>query len=148
MRRLTGPSVLLVLALAGCVGPAGTPAGYEAKAGQAAAEGLSHLRTALLTVRTSVDGQLPAAYEETVLVDAEEGVGSVRASFDSIQPPADPGSDRLRAELDTLLADAGDGVTDLRIAARRGDPAQLAATARKLTPVADELEAFGEDHPG
>jgi len=145
--RATG-LVLLLVALAGCVGPARTPTAYEAKAGQAAAEALSQVRTALLAVDAGAGGRLPAAYEETVLVDAEAGIGSVRTSFDSIQPPADPGSDRLRADLDELLSDGGDGVTGLRIAARRADTAQLAATARKLAAVADEMEAFGEEHAG
>src|SRR5215203_3502690 len=87
--RATGV-VLLLVALAGCVGPARTPTAYEAKAGQAAAEALSQVRTALLAVDAGAGGRLPSAYEETVLVDAEAGIGSVRTSFDSIQPPADP----------------------------------------------------------
>jgi hypothetical protein len=141
-------SALLAVLAAGCVGPARTLTAYEAKAGQAATEALSHLRTALLAVRTGRDGRLLATYQETVLVDAEEGIGSVATSFDSIQPPDDPASDELRGELDELLSAGSDGVAQLRIAARRGDTAALDATVRELTPVAERLEAFGEEHAG
>lgn len=138
-------AVLAVLAAA-CVGPARTPEVYESKAGQAAAQAVSHLRTALLAVRAGTAGRLPSAYEETVLVASEAGIGSVQTSFDSIQPPHEPASDRLQAELDGLLSDAGDGVTALRIAARRGETDTLEGTARHLLPVADKLETFSKEH--
>jgi Mn2+/Fe2+ NRAMP family transporter len=44
----------------------------------------------------------------------------VRATFDSVQPPATSAADELRAALDPLLESAASDVTELRIAARFG----------------------------
>jgi hypothetical protein len=91
---------------------------------------------------------LPAGYVETVLVDAEEGITSVQSSFGSIQPPDTGEADDLHGTLTTLLADGADGLTQLRILARRQDRARLAATVRSLDPVARRLERFTAEHAG
>ena len=83
-----------------------------------------------------------------MLVDAEESFGSIQATFDSIQPPDDPAADKLRAELDPLLSDGSDGITQLRILARRGDRTAMAATSRDLAATADMLDRFHEQHAG
>ena len=142
-RLVTAAAVVLV---AGCVAPAPTTSAYESKAGMTAEAALSELRTALVATDTYTRGGMPAPYLETLLVDAEESLGSVITTFDSIQPPDAPDADALRNELDPLLEDAGSGVTELRIAARRDDQAGLTTTADGLTGVADELEAFGKQH--
>jgi hypothetical protein len=106
------------LALSGCVAPAPDDAAYEAKAALTAQAALSAARTALLSTRTYADDRLPGTYLEPVLVDAEQALGSVRATFDSVQPPPTSAADGLRATLDPLLESAASDVTDLRIAAR------------------------------
>jgi hypothetical protein len=134
------------LLLAGCVTPAPTTSAYEYKAGMTAEAAVSEVRTALVATDTYVAGRLTAAYLETLLVEAEESLGSVRSTFDSVQPPATPDADALRDALDPLLEDAGSGVTELRIAARRDRQDDLRTTAGDLSGVADELEAFGKQH--
>jgi hypothetical protein len=101
----------------------------------------------LLAENAFVRGRLTAAYLETTLVDAEDTVGSVRTTFDSVQPPDTSGADDLRAALDPLLEHAGSGLTDLRIAARRDDRAALTSTAHDLGGVADQLDEFAQEHP-
>jgi hypothetical protein len=91
---------------------------------------------------------MPAGYLRTVLVDAEESLGSIQTTFDSIQPPDDPDADKLRAELDPLLSDGSDGIAQLRILARRGDTAAMASTARDLASTAEQLNRFGQEHGG
>ena len=136
----------LAAVLTGCVAPATSTSSYEAKAAMTADDAVSAVRTALLAQDAYLDGRMTAAYLETVLVESEGAVGSVRTTFASIQPPATAEADALRAELDPLLEEADSGLTDLRIAARRDRPDDLAATAEDLAPVADELEAFGQEH--
>src|SRR5215204_6100856 len=131
VRRAVWPVAAALLA-GGCIAPAPTTADYESKAAMAA--------------DAYVHGRLTAAYLEPVLVDAEEALGSVRATFGSVQPPATAGADALRETLDPLLEDAGSAVTDLRIAARRDARDDLADTAAELSDVADDLEAFGTEH--
>jgi hypothetical protein len=145
MRRLLATAVLLV-AVTGCVGPAPSVDSYEGKAAHTARDALSQLQTARLAVEHS--GGMPAAYLETVLVDAEESYSSVEAAFTSIQPPDDPAADRLRDELDPMLSDGSDGMTELRILARRGDTAELRSAAAKLAELAEGLDRFGEEHAG
>src|SRR5215207_3900466 len=116
VRRAVWPVAAALLA-GGCVAPAPTTADYESKAAMAADAAV-----------------------------AEEALGSVGATFDSVQPPATAGADALRETLDPLLEDAGSAVTDLRIAARRDARDDLADTAAELSDVADDLEAFGTEH--
>ena len=134
------------LLLSGCVTPAPTTAAYESKAAMTADAAVSEVRTAVLATNAYLRDGTTGAYLETVLVDAEEAFGSVQATFDSVQPPATPAADALRATLDPLLQDAGSGLTDLRIAARRQQRNPLGATAHDLSGVADKLEAFGKEH--
>lgn len=138
------PAVAIVLALAGCVGPAPTTDQYEGKAAHTAADALAQLETARLAVQNARG--MPASYLETVLVDAEEAFDSIENTFDSIEPPDDPVADRLRSDLDDLLSDGSDGIAELRILARRGDAAALASTAQDLGKTATGLDRFQQEH--
>ena len=135
-----------VALLSGCVAPAPTTAAYESKAAMTAQAAVSEVRTALLAEDACARNRMTAAYLETVLVDAEESLGSVQHTFDSVQPPDTMAADDLRSTLDPLLADATSGLTDLRIAARRDDTGELESIAGELSGVADQLEAFGKQH--
>jgi hypothetical protein len=141
-----GAVVVAVLALSGCVGPAGTTQIYEGKAVRTANDSLSALRTALLTVQTGERGRLTQAYLETVLSKAEDAFSSIQHTFDSIQPPDTARADQLRDGLDKLLSDGADGLAQLRILARRQDTARLDAEARTLVATADELDKFAQGH--
>jgi hypothetical protein len=141
-----GGLIVPVLVLAGCVTPAPTTSAYEGKAGNAAQAAVSAVRTALLAEDSYSHDRLTGAYLETTLVAAEDAIGSVRTSFDSVQPPDTHAADDLRGMLDPLLEQAGSGLTDLRIAARRDDRAALASTAGDLGGVADRLDAFAQEH--
>ena len=150
MTRALGPVIAVValasLLLGGCVTPAPSTSAYAAKAGMTADAAVSEVRTALLATDAFLHGRMTAAYLETLLVDAEESVGSVHDTFDSVQPPAAPGADSLRDTLDPLLEDASSAVTELRIAVRRDRDEDLRTTAGDLSGVADELEAFAKQH--
>jgi hypothetical protein len=137
-------AVLAIAALTGCVGPAPTTGEYEGKAAHTAADALSQLQTARLAVGNA--GRMPASYLETVLVDAEEAFGSIETTFNSIQPPDDPKADKLQSDLKGLLSDGSDGMTQLRVLARRGDTAGLGSTAEQLAVTADGLDRFAREH--
>ena len=138
------PAVAIVLALAGCVGPAPTSHEYEGKAAHTAGEALAQVETARLAVEHFKG--VPSTYLETVLVDSEQSFDSIQNTFDSIQPPADPAADQLRSQLDKLLSDGADGMAQLRILARRNDAAALASTAQNLGQTAAGLDRFHQDH--
>ena len=147
MTRALGTIVAAAgLLLGGCVAPAPSASAYEAKAGMTADAAVSEVRTALVATDAYLLGRMGAAYLETLLVEAEEALGSVHDTFDSVQPPAAPSADSLRDTLDPLLQEAGSALTELRIAARRDRDDDLRTTADDLTGVAEELEAFGKQH--
>ena len=78
-------------------------------------------------------------------MEAEEDAGSAQGTFDGIQQP-DRRADELRDRLDELLTEATGTLAELRIAARRGELAELPELAAPLTEVADQLHAFAEEY--
>jgi hypothetical protein len=150
IRRLAaaGSAVVMALALNGCVGPARTTATYEGKALRTAQDSLSQLQTALLSVRTSLRGRMMQTYLETVLSESEDAFSSIQATFDSIQPPDTDVADQLQDDLDQLLSDGADGMSRLRILARRQHTDQLAAEELKLSATAIGFKKFVREHGG
>jgi hypothetical protein len=140
--------LVVVLMSAGCVGPARTTSTYENKAVRTAQDSLSQLQTALLSVDTSLQGRMMHPYLKTVLSDSEDAFASIQNAFDSIQPPDTRGADALRTGLDALLSDGADGMTQLRVLARRKDTRILAVEAHKLAATAAGLDKFQREHAG
>lgn len=133
--------------LAGCVAPAPTDAAYRSKAARTANDALSQVETARMAVDASQRGRLTQAYLEVLLSGAEDSFGSVQQTFDSVQPPDDPASDKVRDTLDGLLSGGADGLSALRIAARRHDTGQLRENTRALELVASGLSTFDPANP-
>jgi hypothetical protein len=144
-------TVAALLALSGCVshpvGPARSFATYEGKAATTAESALSAVQTVRLASATAARRHGFGPYLSVVVSEQEEAIAGVQGTFGSIQPP-DERADDLRDELDALLSDALDHVTDVRIAARRGRLAALAAVARPLANDAGRLKRFTEEHGG
>jgi hypothetical protein len=134
------------IGLTGCVSPAPTTAVYEAKAALSAADAVSAARTAVLSVQTYRQGKLTTAALEVLLQESEATLESVSGTFDSLQPPDTAAAQDLDDTLGQLLTDATDDARDLRIAARRGDTAQLDEAGTSLSKTADELDAFAQEH--
>jgi hypothetical protein len=137
-----------ILLLAGCVGPATTVSAYTGKALHAAAAAESQVQTVRLAVDQHLKGRLQQAYLETMLSDSEDAMSSVQDSFDSIQPPDNPVADKLRDDLDKLLSDSSDALSQLRIEARREDAGQMAQLLHSLKPLATQLDHFTTEHGG
>jgi hypothetical protein len=136
----------ILLLLGACTGPVRSANVYESKAGKTAEAVASAVETARLAVDAARDNKAFGRYLTQVLLEAEEDAGSAQGVFDGIQPP-DRRADELRDQLDELLTEATGTLADLRIAARRGELAELPELAAPLTEVAEGLHAFAEDHP-
>lgn len=127
------------------VSPARTFDAYEHKAKDTAESVLSAVETARLVARAAGDGESFGPYASVLLSDAEEGAGHAQDVFESIQPP-DARSDRLRDELGTLLNQASDHLSTLRIAARRHELNRLPGLAHPLRELSQQLNDFIERH--
>jgi len=148
-KRATWMAVALV-ALTGCVshpvGPARTYSTYEAKARTTAESARSWVATARLLAETASADKTFGGYAATSASEAEDSLSATIGTFDSIQPP-NSRSEELRYGLDELLQDALARVTEVRVAARRGqfrEMGQLTAALRTSeTGFTDWLEAHG-----
>jgi hypothetical protein len=125
------------------VGPARTSAKYLGKAVTTARAAQSDVATAGLVSDAASRNHTFGPYTALVVSDAEAAVSGLQGTFDSIQPP-DAASDEVRTELDGLLSDATDHLSEVRIAARRGTIDELARIARPLSADARRLERFVE----
>ena len=145
-RRAVLPALLFVppvACVAHPVGPARTMAKYDGKASTTAKSALSVVETVRLVARTAADGNAISTYVDVVVSDAEESLDGLSGTFGSIQPPADE-ADRVREALTGMLDDALGHVAEVRIAARRGDLADLGRVAEPLAHDAEVLRRFIE----
>ena len=143
MRRQLVLLPVLLLA-AGCVSPSFNDRDYELKAGNTAKAVASSLATAILAADAAKKHKAGERYLSVVLGNAEKDAQSVQGTFDSIQPP-DVAGDHLKATVDDLLASATTGLSQLRIACRRGQLDRLPVLADGLRSTLDELR-FLADH--
>jgi hypothetical protein len=138
-----------MLALVACtphpVGPARTFASFEGKAATTAESAKSAVETVRLSADAGASDHAFGPFLSISISDQEETLSGIQGTFASIQPPNEQ-ADELRAELDDLLSAALDHVAAVRIAARRGELAKLAAVAEPLATDSDHLEQFLQEH--
>jgi type II secretory pathway pseudopilin PulG len=138
-RALKALAMMAVLALAGgCVGPARTSKDYSKKASTSLQDARSAVETARLAVDAGAGHRATGPYLSVLLSQAEKQAASVQATFDSIQPPG-ASADRIRHDVDGLLAESVSVLADLRIVARRGDTAGVSEKGPTLDALSRRL---------
>ncbi len=135
--RRTPGLVAAALVLAGCVTPATGRDSYSDKAVTSVRAATSEVQTSRLVLQLLSRHRILTPYADETLTANEEAVGSISATFGSVQPPR--GDDGLRDAVAALLSDAEDAVGHARIAARRSDPAGTGDAAKELRRVARDL---------
>lgn len=115
-----GGTLACAAVLAGCATPSLSYDDYQQKVASSAKSMTSIVSTAVLSAEAWDQGKLMSSYADTVVTDSEQDAGSVITALDSRQPP-DQRSIQLKDKADQPLQDASNGLTDLRIALRRGD---------------------------
>jgi hypothetical protein len=129
----------VAISASGCfVAPATSVGDYRNKAANSAEAMVGFIASASRAAQLDLQHRSGFALTDDVVTDAEGDAGSVVNAFDSRQPPNEASS-RLKDEIDDPLDAASSGLTDLRIAVRRGDVSairsalvDLAAPDRKL----------------
>jgi hypothetical protein len=105
---------------------------YRDTAGKAAQGSLSAVRTAALLAGAHQAGRVTEPYESVVLADARQAVATSQETLATTEVP-DSDSAKLRGQLETLLADAADLLSQGMAVLEHGD---------ELTRLADELQSF------
>jgi hypothetical protein len=129
----------LLTSAAGCVTPARNEPQYRDKATSAVQAASAEIATGLLALRQDRAKKILTTYADEVVTAAETSMGSISASFGSVQPP-DQQSDSVRDTVTGVLSRAEDALAHARVAVRRSQSAALAESEQELRSVADELE--------
>jgi hypothetical protein len=134
---------VLVLALLLAMGIGCAPKSPDARvwtdqARHAVTDAQGEVATAQLVLRQQQEDRLPQNYQQIVLIDSEESVGTTAESFSSVQPP--PGTDATYENVTAALSDASDVVAATRIAVVRDDTAAYSKLLRQLAEVSDDLD--------
>jgi hypothetical protein len=136
--------LLLSLLLTGCVTPATSSEQYQAKALATVEAVASEVATVEIVVALLLEGRILVPYADRTISSAEVAISTIGDTLGSVQPPDDPGSDAVRADVAAVVQEAEDAVADARIATRRSDVDGLRAAGDALAGVAaglDEAEA-------
>ncbi len=141
------PLILAVLlSLVGaCAGPTVSAQAMRSQAGRSALSVVSELQTVDLAVRTQLRGDAWWSYTDVTVTAAEHAVSTIESTLTSRQPP--PGTDEVYRRTSDALAAATDLVTEMRIAVRREQEAELARLRQEIPPLVSELERIGRLAP-
>lgn len=134
-------AVLLLLASAcGTVPGQPSPADWRSTARQSLQTAASEVATVQMVLEEAQDEQLLGRYGAVSVTNAESALGSAQDSILTLQPPA-----TLQQQFDavaTVLGDAGDLVTQSRIAIVRDDRTQYAELVDRLDAMTGRLETL------
>ena len=136
--RVCGVAVMATL-LAGCVMPAPSDSSYADKAQRSLQTAASQTATVQVVLSQSLAGQMLQRFADQTVSETEDSLSSVSDQFASTQPPPSAGADAVRDRTTTLLSQASDAVATARIALRRKDRPQMAASEKQLAAVTDKL---------
>jgi hypothetical protein len=128
------------LLAAACAGPVPSYDAYRHAAAQTAMVMGSALASGQLAAQLGLQGKSFSAFTDGNVTDAENDADSVNSTFSSRQPP-DARSDALRQEMDQALSDGTSALTDLRVAVRMDDRAQV---RKALAEVGKSLTTFDD----
>ena len=126
--------------LVACAGPVPDEGAYRHAALQTSMAMVSDLGSGQLAAQLGLQGKSFSAFTDGNVTDAENDADSVDSTFGSRQPP-DARSDALRQKMLQALSDGTSALTDLRVAVRMEDRAQV---RKALGEVGKSLKAFND----
>jgi hypothetical protein len=144
-RRLACFSVLgSCLLSAACAAPVPDGGAYRHAALETAMAMVSDLASAQLAAGLGLRGDSFPAFTDGNVTDAENDANSVNSTFGSRQPP-DARSDALRQKMLQALSDGTSALTDLRVAVRMGDRAQVRKALAEVGRSVKTFDAFQQE---
>ncbi len=138
-----GTVVVMLLAVA-CAPQSPDHTSWTDQARQALEDTASEVATVTLLLRLEHENKVPGKYQQVVAQDSESAVGATMAKFGGEQP--EPRDDATYQRVTSLMSDASDLLSDVRIAIVRRDSDryprllhELEGLGRDLTDAADGL---------
>jgi hypothetical protein len=128
------------LLLVACAGPVPDEGAYRHAALQTSMAMVSDLGSGQLAAQLGLRGSSFPAFTDGNVTDAENDADSADSTFGSRQPP-DARSDALRQKMLQALSDGTSALTDLRVAVRMEDRAQV---RKALGEVGKSLKTFND----
>lgn len=137
-----GLAVIMSLGVAYVVSPGGAPQSpnHESWLDQAHTsldEVSSNIATAQLLLRLVEHDKLLHTYQQVVALDTENSAGKVASHLSGEQP--EPADQAAYGRVTTVLSDASDLLSNVRIALVRGDASQYAGLDRALQKMQQEI---------
>lgn len=137
-------ATLAVLLVTACAPQAPDHTSWTDQARHALEDTSSQVATMVLLLRLEQDGKVPGKYQQVVAQGSEEAAGATMARFGGEQP--EPRDDATYRHVTSLMSDASDLLSEVRIAIVRRDSDQyphlldeLEGINRKLTDTAEGL---------
>ena len=142
---LLGTCVLLA---SGCAPQSPDHTSWDDQARLALQDTRSEVSTVKLLLELEQEGKVPGKYQQVVAQDSESAVGQTMSRFGGEQPPE--GEDDTYEKVTSVMSDASDLLSQVRIAIVRRDTgeypalrADLAEMQDRLTKQENELEGPG-----
>jgi hypothetical protein len=129
--------VASALLLSGCAPKSPDRVVWTDQATRALADVQGEVATLELALRQYRSDKLSQNYQQVVVLDSEEAIGTTAESFSSVQPPN--GVDKQYTQVTSLLSDASDLAAETRIAVVREDTDDYPKLLRELGKVSDDL---------
>lgn len=137
-------TALVVLLATACAPQSPDHTSWTDQARQSLEDTASEVATVALLLRLERENKVPGKYQQVVAQDSESAVGATMAKFGGEQP--EPRDDATYRRVTSLMSDASDLLSEVRIAIVRRDSDkypdlldQLEGLDRKLTDAADGL---------
>src|SRR3954470_772529 len=145
VRAGVGPAVMglvVFLGVSGCKPSQPDPSTWQSTAEQAVSDMVSEVATSRLTVRQALRDRFVGRYAIVVLTYSEEAAGKATDKVATTQPPR---SERAAYKVvSTALSNAGDAVTQARIAVTDGDTSASTAVLGQLTEQLGQLRRLDD----
>jgi hypothetical protein len=141
-------AVGLGLVAAGCAPQSPDRSSWNDQAHKSLEDVSSEVATVRLLLRLEDEDKVPGKYQQVVAQDSEAAVGQTMSKFGGEQPPE--GEDDTYDRVTSVMSDASDLLSQVRIAIVRRDTGEcpklrddLAEMQDQLTKQEDELEGHG-----
>jgi hypothetical protein len=133
---VTGTGLLLVLVTA-CAPQAPDHSSWRDQAHLSVEDVASNVATMSLLLRLVREGRMFGKYQQVVALNSETNAGRTTDHFSGEQP--EPRDDPMYSRVTTVLSDACDLLSDVRIALVRRDSGRYPHLARELAQMTDRL---------